>query len=133
MPGGCGVTYVIACLMAAASFLLNRLLLRLLGARVIIGYGPAVEEAAKTLLSYWLGADIILTHVTFGLIEGVYDWFVSQSDGFKAALMSILGHTLFGLITVAAAILFASIWLGLASGILVHIMYNVTIVRLYAG
>jgi hypothetical protein len=118
--------------MASGSFLLNRILLKHLGPCVIISYGPIVEEIAKTLLAYWLGADIILTHISFGVLEGVYDWLESRQGGFKPAVMSIVGHTLFGIVTLVALTVSASIWIGLASGVLFHIVYNVIVVHLYA-
>lgn len=126
------MAYVIACLMASASFLVNRLLFKHLGPRVIISYGPAVEETAKTMLAYWLGADILLTHISFGVLEGIYDRLGAKQSGLKPVMMSILGHTVFGAATLAALAASTSIWIGLASGVLIHIVYNVVVVQLYA-
>jgi hypothetical protein len=127
------MAYFIACLMAVLSFLLNRLLLRYIGIGVVISYSPVLEEAAKTLLAHYLGADILVTHITFGIVEAAYDWWQNEQSGTRAAWLSIGGHSLFGLLTVGGLYLTGSIWLGLAGGVLAHIIWNVTMIRLYAG
>lgn len=122
--------YMIAVLMAGLSFLLNRLLLRYLGLVTIISAGPVVEEAAKTLFAYYLGADIIMVHVTFGIIEAGYDWYSKNSNQFWPPLLSIAGHSLFGAGTVAVFLRTGSLWLGLAAGVMLHLAYNLIVVRL---
>lgn len=127
------MAYIIACLMAALSFLLNRALLRHTGRVAVISYSPAVEEMAKTLLAYYLGADILATHVAFGVLEGGFDWYNYHRDGHKAAMLSLVGHSLFGALTVAALSFTDSVWLAVLVGLIAHLAWNVTIIRLYAG
>lgn len=122
------MAYIIACLMASLSFLLNRVLLKYIGNLTIITMSPVVEEGAKTLLSFYLGADIIVTHAAFGIIEAVYDWHDAEFKS-KAAAFSIIGHSLFGLLTVGALYLSANIWLSLAVGIAAHMMWNFTVIQ----
>ncbi|VBB06373.1 Hypothetical protein LUCI_1604 [Lucifera butyrica] len=124
------MAYIIACLMASLSFLINKVLLRYLGMSVIISLSPAVEEGAKTLLAYYLGADVLATHILFGLLEAGYDWIQNRHGGLPAALLSIGGHTLFGLLTVEAAVLTGSIWLGMAVALIAHLAWNVTVIRI---
>lgn len=126
------MAYVIGCLMAGLSFLLNRLLLKYIGINVVISYSPIVEELTKTLCSYYLAADILVTHVVFGVLEAGYDWFNRQNGqrGTIAALLSIVGHTLFGGITVFVFNLSNSIFIGILTGIGVHLLWNVTLIRL---
>lgn len=126
------MAYIIAVLMAGLSFLLNRLFLRYIGPVTIISLGPVVEEAAKTLFAYYLGADIIIVHTVFGVIEALYDWYQNSGRQLIAPILSIAGHSLFGIGTVGALITFDNIWMGLAAGIVFHLVYNVTIVRLMA-
>ena len=126
------MAYLIAVLMAALSFLLNRVILRVVGLKTVITYGPALEEAAKTLLAYQLGADIFATHVVFGFVEAVYDWATSERQGLVAAMMSILGHSIFGLVTISAVYLSGSIMLALITAILAHLAWNITMIRLLA-
>lgn len=122
------MAYVIACLMASLSFLLNRVLLKQLGNITIITLSPLVEESAKTLLAFYLGADILVTHIVFGVLEAVYDW---QNTRYKlqAGLLSIIGHGLFGGITVGILALCGNIWLGLAGGTGLHLLWNFIIVQ----
>lgn len=126
------MAYIIACLMASLSFILNRLLLKYLGNLTIITVSPVIEETAKTLLAYYLDADVLATHVAFGVLEAVYDWYHSVFK-VKAVAFSIIGHSLFGLLTVGIFFLSANIWLGLASGIIVHLIWNFTVVKVYSG
>jgi len=126
------MAYVIGCLMAGLSFLLNRLLLKYIGIKVVISYSPVVEELTKTLCSYYLAADILVTHIIFGVLEAGYDWFKEQNKqcGTIAALLSIIGHTLFGGITVFVFHLSSSIFIGILVGVGVHLAWNVTLIRL---
>ncbi len=126
--------YVIGCLMAGLSFLLNKLLLKYVGIKVVISYSPVVEEVSKTLCSYYLAADIIITHMIFGVLEASYDWYQQRSKerGRIAALLSISGHTLFGVVTVAAFKLSESIFLAIVIAIAAHLIWNITWIRLSA-
>lgn len=127
------MAYVIGCLTAGLSFILNRLLLKYVGRVTVISCSPLVEEGAKTLLAFYLGADIVVTHVTFGVLEAVYDWTNSQNDGVKAAFFSIGGHSMFGMLTLMALAVTQSIWLGLGSGLAAHLLWNVTVIRSAGG
>lgn len=126
------MAYIIACLMASLSFILNRLLLKIIGNITIITFSPIVEEGAKTLLSFYLGADIVVTHVVFGVLEAVYDW-QGAADKVKAAAFSIIGHSIFGLVTIAVLYLAENIWLGLAGGIVTHLIWNFIIFQVFQG
>jgi len=126
------MTYTIACLMAALSFLVNKTLLKYVGPKVIFTYGPAVEETAKTLLAWYLGADILATHIIFGLVEGGYDWLTGSRNGLKAAAGSVAGHTLFGVITVMMFGFTGAVWLAVSGAIAAHVVWNMVIIRLYA-
>ncbi|WP_378955309.1 hypothetical protein [Pelosinus sp. sgz500959] len=128
------MAYVIGCLMASLSFLLNKLLLQYIGNRVIVSYGPIFEELAKTLCSYYLGADILVTHIIFGILEAAYDWFKNSSRERRglAALSSIVGHGLFGGLTVGVFYLSGSILGGIFIAVCVHLIWNVTVIRLSA-
>ena len=126
------MAYVIGCLMAGLSFLLNKLLLKYIGIKVVISYSPIAEELSKTLCSYYLSADILVTHIIFGVIEAGYDWFNQQNEqrGTIAAVLSIVGHILFGGITVLVFNLSDSIYIGIVAAIVVHVVWNVTLIRL---
>ena len=123
------MAYVIASLMAALSFLLNRAALRYIGVNSVVTYGPVMEEGAKTLLAYWLGADIFLTHVTFGVIEAIYDM-VTARYKVVAALLSIAGHSLFGFTTSVVLVVTGYVVFSLAAAIAIHLAWNITVIRL---
>ena len=124
------MAYVLAVLMAALSFLLNRAALRYAGLQAVIGWGPVIEEAAKTVPAFYLGADVLLTHALFGAIEAGYDWRSGGGNGPTAALLSVAGHSLFGGLTVGVIYLTGSVSLALVAAAAAHVAWNVALVRL---
>ncbi|WP_425059715.1 hypothetical protein SCACP_03160 [Sporomusa carbonis] len=126
------MAYIIAALMAGLSFLLNQAFIRYIGPVTIISLGPIAEEASKTLFAYYLGVDIIIVHAVFGIIEAAYDWY-QDSERPAAGLLSIFGHSLFGAATAIILTLTGSVGLGLTAGVILHLAYNVAVVRLLAG
>jgi hypothetical protein len=69
----------------------------------------------------------------FGGIEAVYDWHQDNGKRLTAPLLSIAGHSLFGVVTAGLLYITGRVWFGLAAGIIVHLAYNVTVVRLLSG
>ncbi len=124
------MAYLIACLTATMSFLINNLLLRAVGKSVIISWGPIVEEALKSLLAYSLAADILVTHLVFGAIEGLVDWLYNHKDGYLSASLSVIGHAVFGFVTVSILVYTSSIWLGIWGGITIHLLWNIAVIWL---
>jgi len=125
------MAYIIGCLMAGLSFSLNKFLLKYIGLKIVISYSPILEELTKTICSYYLAADILATHITFGVLEAIYDWYQSSaSRGRIAALLSIIGHTLFGGVTIIFLNLSGSIFLGIFTASCVHLLWNITWIRL---
>ena len=118
--------------MAGLSFLLNKLLLKYIGMKVIISYSPILEELSKTLCSYYFAADILATHMIFGMLEALYDWLKRENRerGAIAALLSMIGHTLFGTVTIGIFNVSGSVLLGIAAASFVHLLWNVTLIRL---
>lgn len=126
------MAYVIGCLMAGLSFLLNKMLLKYVGMKAIISYSPVIEELTKSLCSYYLAADILVTHIIFGVLEAGYDWYSAANGqrGKWAALASIGGHSLFGVLTLIGLHVSESIWVAILVASCVHIMWNVSFIRL---
>ncbi|SDE23642.1 hypothetical protein [Sporomusa acidovorans] len=127
------MAYLIAILMAALSFLLNRFCLYYIGSITVISTGPVVEETAKTLFAYYLGADIMTVHVVFGMIEAGYDWWQGRRGNLAAPFFSIGGHSLFGAATAGMLSLTGGIWGGLAAGLILHMTYNVAVIKWLAA
>lgn len=127
------MAYLLAALMAAASFLLNRELLRRFGSHVVVSLSPILEESVKTLSAYYFQADLITVHAGFGVIEAAYDWCSSQGTAWKAAALSIAGHSLFGVVTAFCWRFSGIVWLGLAAGCTAHLLWNVIMLRWFAA
>jgi hypothetical protein len=107
-PGAVVLRVAVAALAAAAgAYAGNRLFRGLLGQRAVILIAPGLEEALKTGLALLLGAPVLVAHVSFGLLEALYDLTTGRdrrgSRRAAAALSGLGGHTLFGALTVAVA------------------------------
>lgn len=124
------MAYMAGFFMACLSFLVNKALLKIFGPKIIISYSPLVEESTKTLFAYCIGADILLTHVAFGAVEASYDFYHSKNFRWQAAMLSIVAHSLFGIITVITYQLSDSILIGLLLGFTAHWLGNILLVNL---
>ncbi len=97
---------------------------------LLVSAVPAVEEAAKNLTALLAGADLFGTHVVFGLVEAGFETVVGEGRGFVAGVFGLLGHALFGAVTVLALRHTGSPFLATAAGIGLHIAWNATALRL---
>jgi len=84
-------------------------------------WGPLGEELLKTGLAVTLGGSLALTHFTFGLVEGCWEWKRGRKG---AAWGAIAGHTFFGLCSSLAwqvAGSFLGAWM---AGAAMHVGWN---------
>lgn len=107
---------------AGAAWLANGKLMYSYGNRAVIYLGPAVEETLKTGLAVLVGAPILLTHVFFGLFEGLWEYTTCRR-GKIAAVASILTHLVYGLIALMVYGLLGIIPAILAA-YLAHLLWN---------
>jgi len=119
---------ILAALVAAGVAYLGNRLSRSLADRVAVVFvAPGLEETLKTGAALTLGAPVVVTHVVFGGIEAAYDLLagalapgvaaragrgparprpvaaVAFGRRAGAALAGLVGHALFGVLTVAVA------------------------------
>ncbi|MHB1420242.1 MAG: hypothetical protein ACYCX4_11775 [Bacillota bacterium] len=124
--------FLIAGLMAAlGSWMINRNLINWEGNKVIISLIPLVEEVFKTVTAVSLGTSILLTHLVFGAAEGLYDLRM-RGGGVPAALVSLVGHTLFGYLTTIGSNLMGNLPGGLLLGTGAHLFWNMMVYKLSA-
>lgn len=97
---------------------------------LLVSAVPAVEEAAKNLVALLSGADLLGTHVVFGLAEAGFEAVVGEGRGFVAGLFGLLGHAVFGAATRAALARTGSAFLATAAGIALHVAWNALALRL---
>lgn len=122
---------ILAALMAAAlGFGINRCSVRIIGRRAITLSGPASEELSKTGFAVLLGASLVCAHFLFGAIEALYDVSKGGQQAMPAAVLSIVSHTLFGYVTAFAAARLDSWHAGVLVAILVHSLWNRTVMAL---
>lgn len=125
------MSFALSIVAAGISFVFNRKLFCKLGYTTVITYSPVIEEVCKTLPAYWLAQDILLVHLFFGVIEAGYEFLGGSGIARYAALLSIVGHFLFGLMTITALFLGGQWYLALASGILLHLLWNTIVLRFF--
>ncbi len=97
---------------------------------LLVSAVPAVEEAAKDLVALLSGANLLGTHVVFGLAEAGFEAVVGEWHGLMAGLFGLLSHALFGAATQAALAGTGSPFLATGAGIGLHIAWNALAFRL---
>ncbi|OCL25751.1 hypothetical protein U472_15635 [Orenia metallireducens] len=106
------------------AFIINRYLVSIIGNQAIIYIIPIIEEILKTTLFYIFGGNLILVHLIFGIIEGIFDYLNNK----VAALLAVLSHLLFAYITLTIWNL-SNIVLAILTASLIHMAWNYLIGR----
>jgi hypothetical protein len=110
-------------LSAAAAFCVNRLIFRVYYDAALFAHVPLVEEVAKTMVAHFLGANILYTHLVFGLIEALLDW-RGEAKGMSAAASAMIAHGVFGFLTVAVIGLTGVLGVAIVVSFLAHALWN---------
>lgn len=121
---------IIATAALAVSYIINKVLLRLLRENAVIYGAPVFEELLKTLPAYFLNRPLLHVHFLFGLGEALYDLFNSKrKTGRWAALVSLLSHSLFGGLTYLLIKVTGSIYPAISGAVLAHCVWNYIVMR----
>ncbi|HHU64161.1 MAG TPA: hypothetical protein GXZ32_08190 [Clostridiales bacterium] len=117
---------IISVVMAAVlSYFFNKAAIKAAGNKAIVYIVPFIEEGFKTFITLALGGIVLLTHISFGIIEGIYDYFNSNEKiNFTACFISVVSHSIFGVVTTLGFVLSKSWYPGLMAAILCHILWN---------
>ena len=113
-------------LAAIISFVFNKHVVSKLGNRAIIYLIPSGEELFKTSAYYFIGGNLIIVHLIFGVIEAGFDF----SSNKLAALFAIITHLSFGGLTFYCWQLTKNILLSLLITIIAHLCWNYSVGRL---
>lgn len=113
-----------ALLATGVAYLLNRWGLNRFGLTEVVWFGPCLEEAGKTYFALLLNAAVWWVHVLFGFIEGIVDVWGGSPRAISAALVSVVGHGIFGYVTIWGATAFSAWWPGVLLAIGAHILWN---------
>ncbi|HHW57550.1 MAG TPA: hypothetical protein GXX15_07810 [Clostridia bacterium] len=110
------------------AYFLNKIVVNRYGSKAIIYFVPVIEETCKTVSGY-LTCSILLSHLMFGIAEAVNDYIKSSYKiNFRAAVLSILSHSFFGL-TAYVLVLKTNIFLAIAITSLIHGFWNRLMLR----
>jgi len=113
-----------AMLATGLAYVTNRFGIAKFGLAEVVWIGPALEEIGKTYLAVWLGASVWWVHLLFGFFEGFWDIRSGAPHGVVAALVSVIGHGVFGLLTIWGAGAYSSWGTGVLLGTGAHIIWN---------
>ncbi|SMB86495.1 hypothetical protein SAMN00017405_1167 [Desulfonispora thiosulfatigenes DSM 11270] len=122
--------YLIAGLIAALlAWGANVVLLKKWGEAALLVLTPIQEEIFKTSLAIFFGGSIILTHVIFGIIEGIWDM-KFNIKGLIPGILAVVIHSFFGFITWIVYIKWGNLSFAIMIAIIMHIMWNTQIVKI---
>ena len=125
------LSLVAGLLAALLSYGLNSRALKILGDKAVTFGAPIFEEFLKTGLALLLGGSILVSHITFGVVEAIYDYYKNRGLlGTLSAGAGLLSHSIFGYITVLAPRLGKSPVLGITLALLAHIAWNYGIINM---
>lgn len=118
-------------LAALFSYYINSKALKNFGEEAIIYWAPVFEETLKTGFALALGGGAILSHMTFGVVEAIYDvWENRGIVAYWAGFTSLASHSAFGAITQYFIHYLGNRLFGLSIAIVVHIAWNYMVVNL---
>ncbi|TEB08434.1 hypothetical protein Psch_01997 [Pelotomaculum schinkii] len=92
---------------------------------------PLVEEISKTAAAVLFGGDILLTHLSFGAVEGFWEYF-NRRNGYYAGLAALASHSIFGFITLSVYRFYGTLPPALGAAFLTHMAWNCLVVKLSA-
>lgn len=116
---------------AGIAWICNRYLVRKKGDLAVIWIVPILEETIKTGMAVFLKAPVALTHNVFGLIEAVHDYTAGAQFGFWSAISSIIGHWMFGQVTIFIFNKSYSWFIAITLTGIIHIFWNYAMVFIF--
>lgn len=116
---------------AVIAYLGNQRLFRATGKQAAFLTVPWWEEACKAVAIGLLpGVPVLTVHLLFGLLEFIYDWWRTETDGFFLGLLTLSGHGLFGGLAALIYLQLGSLWWAYVMAGLAHMLYNLAVVHL---
>ncbi len=113
------------------ALLVNPMIEKIFGTKVVFFGIPLAEEGIKTLVAVYFHAALVGTHFVFGVVEGMYDLLRPTKTGCWSALLSIIGHTLFGVVTWLLLKYGWPVYLAIMLSAFMHSMWNIMMVIIW--
>jgi len=130
------ITFSIVSGLAAAIFayFINSKSLKYLGQEVVTYWAPVFEESLKTGFAIILGANIIISHGSFGAVEALYDIYKSRGNiAYLAGFTGFVSHLFFGVLTQYMIEYFDSYFFAVLIVIGIHIFWNTIVIYISKG
>lgn len=115
-------------LAAISAWAINSFMVRRWGDAAISVLVPVAEEMLKTFLAVAFSTSILFTHITFGIIEAVWD-IKANIRGLNPGIIALVTHGFFGLVTWAVLSLTGILALAIMTSIVTHIIWNSIIIN----
>ncbi|MDD4238529.1 MAG: hypothetical protein PHT62_08235 [Desulfotomaculaceae bacterium] len=115
---------------AALAWQVNKFLGKWAGKKWVY-LAPLVEETSKTTAAVLCGGDILLTHLSFGAVEGCWEYF-NRRNGYYAGMAALASHSIFGFITLSVYRFYGILTPAMVAGCLAHIVWNYLVMHYLA-
>ena len=117
-------------LAALLSYYINSKALKKTGEKAIIYLAPVFEELFKTGFALVFGGVVILSHVTFGAVEALYDMRENRGiTAYWAGFASLVSHTVFGTITQYSIYYLGNVIFGVSIAVVAHVVWNYAVIN----
>lgn len=113
---------------AGLAWVINSKTVARFGTVAIFSLVPLTEEFLKTGLALVFNSPIFYSHLTFGLVEAVFDVLQPGKSQAPAGIMSIISHGFYGWLTQKLLTLTGNTWLAITLTIALHSLWNVGVV-----
>jgi hypothetical protein len=120
------LTGVISGLFASLGcYIFNMKAYKTFGEKAITYIGPIMEELLKTGLALAFGGSVFFSHMVFGVIEGLNDFFANQgASAYYSGILGVVSHGIFGIITCWGMNCFPNFIEGIVPALFLHILWN---------
>lgn len=122
---------ILAALLAAGLAIAANMVLKRAGYIGLAYGGPVFEELIKTGSAIIFNVSVPGTHILFGIMEAVGDYAWGGKWKILSAISGVIAHTIFGLVTYFLINVYP-VYIALLGSITVHIVWNVTVLKLSA-
>ena len=121
---------ILAAMTSAGLALATNLILGKMGPKGILYIGPTLEEGFKTGFALFFHVSVPGTHILFGFLEAVGDFFWGGRRKILAGVFGITAHTVFGLVTYFLIRNGVPVFLAVLGSIAFHIAWNTAVLKM---
>jgi hypothetical protein len=104
---------------------------KIFGEKAITYMGPIMEEMLKTGLALAFGGSVLFSHIIFGIIEGLNDFFANKgARAYYSGVSGLISHGIYGVVTCWGMNYFSYFIDGVMPALFIHILWNHLVMRI---